>query len=233
MGGYPSIIYVKTTPFLNFSSGRVEDWVCPKPTEDEKEYASEKWGHLVRDSDSDYEKAKLLAKSLMHDLWPHSGTPSDAMKVPAFQQYERMVSGQDKGFCSNFAAIFVCACNSLGITARRIHMQKVASLSDKYRIQMESMHSTTEIFDGRLNQWIWLDLRFYALGAYLGEEGPLNTAEFFLFLNQEERRKRLRLLIYDLKTKSVTPLPLDKCPKQAFGCYEGWNTEFHYSKFSR
>ena len=230
MAGYPNIIMVGSSPILNFSSGTVDDWVCPKPTVQERAYASRKWGALIKDADSDYEKAKRLATSLMDDLWPHNGFPSDEMKVPPFEQYERMLSGKDKGFCSNFAEIFVCACNALGVPARRVHMESVHSASDKCRIQIESMHSTTEVFDGQSNQWVWMDLRFYALGAYLGEEGPLNLAELHFFLDQPARRKRLRLHIYHIEDKSEEILPLDECPKKTFGCFEGWDTEFHYTR---
>ncbi len=92
---------------------------------------------------------------------------------------------------------------------------------------MGGMHSTTEIFDDRLNQWIWIDHTYNVLGAYLGEEGPLNMAEFSLFLNQDERRKRLRVLFYNYKDKSEKLLSLDECPKK-FASLDGWDTEFHY-----
>ncbi|MCD6221866.1 transglutaminase domain-containing protein [bacterium] len=231
MKNCPNIIIVESSPPLNFLSSSVEDWISYIPTEEEKKYALRKWGNLIRGINSEYQKAKVLAKSLMDDLWPHDGMPSDEMtKLSPFEQYERMVTGKDKGFCSQFASIFVCACNCLGISARRIHTEQIHSTSNKCRIQLGEMHGTTEIFDNGLNQWIWMDLRYYALGAYLGKEGPLNMVEFHLFLNQQERRKRLKLLIYDLETKSEKMLPLNKCPKRNFSCYEGWDKEFHYSK---
>lgn len=232
MSGYPNICYFNTGPyFINFPAVRVEDWIYPKPTEQEKEFALKKWGHLVEGLDSDYEKAKVLAKALMEDLWPHNGFPTDAMNVPPFEQYERMISGKDKGFCSNFAAIFVRACNCFGVPARGIHMRKIHSVTDKCRIQRGGLHGSTEIFDKEMNQWIWMDLMFYVLGAYLGEQGPLNVAEFHLFLNQPARKKALRLNFYDYeKTKTEMTLPLAECPKNSFGSFEGWETEFHYRK---
>ena len=226
--GYPNWITVKTYPFLNFKpSCTVENWIYKTPRSQERRFADEKWGNLIKNAESNYEKAKLLAKTLMDDLKPHVGVPSDAMKVPPFEQYERMISGKDKGFCTNFANIFIHACNSLGIPARRIHLEKVHSRSDKFSIRMGGMHSTTEIFDDRLNQWIWIDHTYNVLGAYLGEEGPLNMAEFSLFLNQDERRKRLRVLFYNYKDKSEKLLSLDECPKK-FASLDGWDTEFHY-----
>ncbi len=229
--GYPNVILMDSKPVLNFHAGEVEDWYGLEPTKEERQFASEKWGALIRDAETDYEKAKVLIKSLMDDLWPHNGNPSDEQeKARPFEQYKRMVSGKDKGWCTNFAVIFVHACNCLGITARRIHMQQVHSSSDKCRIQRGSLHSTTEIFDRQLNHWVWMDISFYALGAYLGEEGPLNMAELHLFLNQPARRERLRFHIYNLDDKSDKILPLEECPKKTFGCWEGWDFEFHYSK---
>jgi len=226
--GYPNWITIKTYPFLDFTpSCTVENWIYKIPTSRERRFAEQKWGDLIKDTDSNYEKAKLLAKALMDDLKPHIGVPSDAMKVPPFEQYERMISGKDKGFCTNLANIYIHACNSLGIPARRIHLEKVHSRSDKFSVRMGGMHSTTEIFDEKLNQWIWIDQTYNVLGAYLGQEGPLNMAEFSLFLNQDERRKRLRVLYYSYKDKSERLLSLDECPKR-FASLDGWNTEFHY-----
>jgi hypothetical protein len=226
--GYPNWITVKTHPFVDFTPAcTVENWIYKTPTSQEKRFAEQKWGDLIKGADSNYEKAKLLAQTLMDDLKPHIGVPSDAMKVPPFEQYKMMVAGKDKGFCTNQANIFVHACNSLGIPARRIHLEKVHSRSDKFSVRMGGMHSTTEIFDEKLNQWIWIDQTYNVLGAYLGQEGPLNMAEFSLFLNQDTRRKRLRVLYYKYRDKSEKFLSLDECPKR-FASLDGWDTEFHY-----
>lgn len=227
--GYPNWITVKTYPYLEFSSCcAIENWIYKRATDEEKKYAKEKWGKLIEGAETDYEKAKLLAKKLMDDLKAHIGVPSDAMKAPPFVQYERMVSGKDKGFCTNLAKIFIHACNSFGIPTRRIHLEKVHSRGEKFSVRMGGMHSTTEIFDEKLNQWVWIDLTYNVLGAYLGEEGPLNAVEFALFLNQAERRKRLRVLYYNYKDKSAKLMPADECPKKEFASLDGWDTEFHY-----
>jgi len=226
--GYPNWITIKSYPFINFSPMySIENWIYKKPTSDEINYAEAKWKELIKYVDSDYEKAVLLGKALLDDLKPHVGVPSDSMKIPPFEQYERMISGKDKGFCTNFAHIFIHACNSLGIPARRIHLEKVHSRSEKSSIRMGGMHSTIEIFDEQLNQWVWFDINSNALGAYLGQVGPLSMVEFCLFLNQKERRKSLRLLIYDHKEKTEKLLPLSECPNK-YASFDGWDTEFHY-----
>lgn len=228
---YPDIVIMGSDPILNFHIGEVEDWGFPESTPEEVEFAAKKWGALIKDAQTGYEKAKLLIKSLMDDLWPHNGNPSDEQEASRpFMQYERMVSGEDKGWCTNFATIFVHACNCLGIPARLVGMGQIHSLTDKCKIQRGGCHSTSEIFDDASNQWVWMDISFYALGAYLGEEGPLNMAEFHFFLNQPARRKRLKLHIYNLDDKSDKILPLDECPKKTFDCWEGWDREFHYGK---
>ncbi len=227
--GYPNWITVKTYPYLDFTSCcSVENWIYKRPTAEEKKFAEAKWGKLVEGAGTNHEKAKLIAKSLMDDLKPHIGVPSDAMKAPAFVQYERMVSGKDKGFCTNLAKIFIQACNSLGIPTRRIHLEKVHSRGEKYSVRMGGMHSTTEIFDEKLNQWVWMDLTYNVLGAYLGEEGPLNAMEFGLFLSQAGRGERLRVVYYDYKDQSARLMPANECPKKEFSSLVGWDTEFHY-----
>ncbi|MDY7009916.1 MAG: transglutaminase domain-containing protein [Planctomycetota bacterium] len=228
---YPNILIMDSSPILNFHIGGVEDWDLAEPAPEELEFAAKKWKPLIEGAKTGYEKAKLLIKSLMDDLWPHNGNPSDEQEASKpFVQYERMVSGKDKGWCTNFATIFVHACNCLGIPARLVGMGQIHSLTDKCRIQRGGCHSTCEIFDDKSNQWIWMDISFYALGAYLGKEGPLNMAEFHFFLNQPARRKRLKLHIYNLDDKSDKILPLEKCPKTTFDYWEGWDREFHYGK---
>jgi len=242
MTGHPHIISIRTKPILNIRTGAISDWIVKKPTPKEKEFALKKWGKLIERGKTNYEKSKILAKSLMHDLWPHSGFPSDAMKVSPFKQYfkqyERMVSGKDTGYCSNFSAIFACACNALGIPARSCGLSEIYFNRDnsikceKMNIQVQGgiCHGTTEIFDEGLNQWIWLDLRYYSLGAWLGNVGPLTLAEFQMFINQAQRRKKLKLLIYDMEKKTEKMMPLVKSPRQEFECFYGWDRKLWYYK---
>jgi hypothetical protein len=226
--GYPNWITIKTEPYLNFTTDyAVDNWIYSTPIESDVEFARDKWGDLIKNAKSNHEKAKLIAKSLMDDLKPHIGVPSDAMKVPPFQQYERMVSGQDRGFCTNLANIFIHACNSLGIPARRIHLEKIHYKSDKFSIRMGGMHSTTEIFDDQLNQWVWMDLTYNVLAAYLGDVGPLNAAEFSMFLNNPQRRNSMKVLYYKHKENSEELMPLDRCPEK-FASLDGRDTELYY-----
>jgi len=230
--GYPNWITVKTEPYINFASKyRVKDWVYIQPTKEEIEFANFKWGSLIDENKSNYENAKEIAKSVLNDLSSQIGTPSDSMKVRPFVQYERMIERKDKGFCSNFAHIFIHACNSLGIPARRIHLQKIHSKTkdlNKISVRMGGMHSTVEIFDDSLDQWILMDYYSNSLGFYLGEEGPLNVIEFSLFLNETARRKNLRIHYYNPKTKEEKMIPISENPRTTYGSFNGKDTEFHY-----
>jgi hypothetical protein len=230
--GYPNWVTVKTNPYINFiPKYKVEDWIYKNPKKEEITFARSKWGKLIQEVESNYEKAKILAKTLLDDLIPHIGTPSDSMYTNPFVQYERMVSGRDKGFCSNFAHIFIQACNSFGIPARRIHLQKVHSKSenpDELSVRMDGMHSTVEIFDNKLNQWILMDYYSNALGFYLDNLGPLNAIEFGLFLNKPDRKKYLKILYYNRKTKEEKMIPISENPKTQYASFDGKDTEYHF-----
>jgi len=141
---------ITSQPRLNIGTGSIDDWVISKPTQEERNFASRKWGKLLAQAKTNYDKAKILSKTLMHDLWPHDGFPSAAMSVPPFKQYERMVSGKDKGYCGTFTNIFVCACNALGIPARHVGLREIYLKKCKnMHIQMQggSCHGVPEIFD--------------------------------------------------------------------------------------
>lgn len=198
-------------------------------TASERAFARDRWGSLLAGVAQDYERAQILSRSLAGDLQAHSGIPSDEMmRAPPFRQYEMMLAGQGQGYCENWAVIFVHACRALNIQARTIWLAEQVCETPGLIVQMGSCHLTTEIFDAGLNQWIWIDNRFSALGAYLGEEGPLSLAEFCLFLNQPQRRARLRLAVHRPDEPVARRLPLDQCPKQDFDCFEGWQRSLRY-----
>ena len=218
-------------PFLHLAPSSMDDWKFPVPTEDEIAFARDQWGSQVDPADGDYAKAKVIAKALMTDLWPHSGPPSPVMKtLQPFEQYQRMVAGEDQGFCTNFGAIFECTCKCFGVLARRIGMAEVPWVSHRLFVQSSPNHCTTEVFDRQANHWVLMDLRYDMLGAYLGEEGPLTLAEFVQFINQPARRKRLRLHTFDFETQSEQTIPLSESRRHTGASYEGWSRVFHYQK---
>ena len=231
----PGWVIVQETDLM-LTSSRVSDFILQHPDEEELAYAHETWGHLIADERSDYENACALARSIMDDLEPHRGIPSDEMKkLSAFGQYRRVVAGDDRLWCGNIAAIFSYACNALGIPARQIGMHwdsdKQPPEGAGYILRLAEGHGSTEIFDADRNQWIWVDLTFYALGVYLGEEGPINMAELYRFLNDPVRSKRLQVVVYDPKTKADLREPvLESSKRWAFVNYFKRDQRFYYSK---
>ncbi|HHE74031.1 MAG TPA: hypothetical protein ENL37_02950 [Desulfobacteraceae bacterium] len=230
MKNHPAYITVKNSPPVPLVTSGPEDFTKPVSSAD-KRFARKQWGHHISEHKSSYENAISLAKAIMHELWPHNGFPSDAMTgLRPFQQYKRMVSGKDFGFCSNFAMIFTCACNALSISTRQVNTGCIISITEKVNIQLGTQHASTEIFDDKTNQWIWLDLQFYALGVFLGKEGPLSMAELHLFLDNPVRRKRLRLKIYDMDTKTEKMIPLNKSSVKDWDYFEGASRSLSYTQ---
>ncbi len=208
-GGHGRVIIQNTD--LVMADSRVEDWIRIHPEPDEVDYARRKWGHLMVEDRSDYENACALARSLVDDLDPHRGIPSNAMDgLSPFEQYERVMADRDRLWCGNIAAIFAYACNGMGIPCRSVGMRHqyypLPEDGEGYEVLMAEGHSTTEIFSEGLNAWIWMDLTFYIWGAYLGEEGPLNLAEMYRCLNQPSRLGSLRIRTYDPSTGEETTL---------------------------
>jgi len=229
----PGWVIVQNTDIF-LSSSRVEDWILQYPTAKEKDYAQGKWRPLLADAESDYGSARALAKSIIDDLEPHRGIPSDKMgKLSPFEQYERVMAGEDHLWCGNIAAIFSYACNALGIPCRQIgmHYPWPPDPKEGYRVLLAEGHGTTEIFSESLNQWIWMDLTFYILGGYLGEEGPINMVELYKFLNDPNRVKGLCIVEYDSATKMENVVPLmESRKKQSLFNYFKRDQQFRYSK---
>jgi hypothetical protein len=227
----PSWIIVQNTD-LSVSSQSVEDWIIQKPTKEEREYAHETWGDILRSHASPHERAKALAKAIIDSLEAHRGIPSDRMQTTPFEQYRRAVSGVDHVWCGNFAQIFSYACNALGIPARSIGMSRLWSSGERYNLLMAEGHGTTEIFDSKLNSWVWIDLTFNILGAYLDGQGPINMAELHAYLNDTNRIKGLVLVEYDPKTRTEGTIPvLESAKRDALLNYFKRDQEFRYTRW--
>jgi transglutaminase-like putative cysteine protease len=193
----PNWVIVQNTD-LALARTVVEDWIVDLPPEEDRAYAQERWGNLVEGRRSEYEKAQALARSLITALKPHAGVPSDLMRTSApFQQFERAISGQDRVWCGNHAAIFSWACNALGVPARRIGMNHPYGSDGDHNLLLAEGHSTTEVFDETLNRWVWIDLTFSVLGVHLAENGPVNMAELVQLLNDGGRLQALTVVEFD------------------------------------
>lgn len=221
-------ISININPPLELFASSPDRWVKATPSYEEREFAMKHWGKVVSDSATDYDNAKALAKILCDELWPHTGCPIPEMQYyTPFEMYKTMMTGKSEGFCVQFAMIFVRACECFDIIARNMHMERPVHYGKDLNVFLQGMHSTSEVFDRALDRWIFMDLRFFCLGAYLGEEGPLSIGEFHLFMNQPHWRDRLRFQVYDMETNTEKRLPMNDCPRTNIDFYSGWNTVFH------
>lgn len=203
---------------LNFARSRPDDFILETPTEADITFATETWGHLLNPSQSPYEQARALATALVHELTPHRGTPSDVMDtLDPFDQYRRLIAGEDACWCANIATVFAHANNAFGIPTRFIIMRHQlfpppAPGKDGYEILMATGHTTNEVFDRQQGQWIWMDLTYNIWGAYLGEEGPLNMLELHSALNEPARFRQLEADLYDPETDTLSRIRVAEHP---------------------
>jgi hypothetical protein len=153
-------------------STQVEDWLIGEPTAADVSFAQATWGSAVSGLTSPLDIAQALGRSIIDQLEPHRGVPSDGMNTTPFQQYTRAVSGQDKVWCVNITAIFVWACRSFGVPARITGLGNVAYRGPSYNLETAEGHATAEVFDGNANRWVWMDPTMYHLGM-LGPGGRL------------------------------------------------------------
>lgn len=232
----PGYIIIQQTD-LALTTSRVEDWILHRPSPGDVDFARKTWGRLFSLSHSDYENACALAKSIMDDLEPHRGIPSDEMgKLAPFDQYRRVMAGKDRLWCGNIAGIFSCACNALGIPCRIIGMNRAGPSQPEGQggpvLLLAEGHGTTEIYSDKMNGWIWMDLTFCILGAYLKEDGPITMAELYSHLNDPNRVQSLRLSVYDPKTRTAKMSPLlESGQKGGLFNYFKRDQQFHYVRW--
>lgn len=199
----PTWVIIHTSD-LSLYLSRVEDWIVEEINEEDRQFIEKKWGYLVKQSESDYETACKIAKSLIDELEPHRGVPSDYMeKLSPLEQYKSAISGKGRVWCSNIASIFSYICNALDIPCRKIILghRIITDESSNIGVLIAEGHTTTEIFSKDLNQWIWIDPTCYILGAYLKDIGPLNLIETYMFVNNPARLKYLYIIEYDPSAK--------------------------------
>lgn len=113
---------------------------------------------------SDHDKAVEIMRYIREKLIDNLGTPSDAIsQLPPLEQFDAAVKGEGRLQCNNLVDIFVQFCAAYGIIARRINLwqggvwpaEKAQELG--YNLLTAGGHTTAEIFDCDLNQWVWMD----------------------------------------------------------------------------
>lgn len=180
-----------------FAYSAVEDWMVRPASTTEVAFAEATWGAVVAAETGPTAKAQALAKAIMTALEPSRGVPSDAMRAPPFEQYQRAVAGLDQVWCSNIAQIFSLACNALGIPSRILALARTQELGSEYDLLTAEGHNTTEIFDAERNAWVWIDATSYMLSMELPGIGLLNTVELQRALADPTRLPLLTVLEYD------------------------------------
>lgn len=229
----PGYIIIQQTD-LALTAGSVEDWISQKPSPADVEFARKTWGRAISATRPDYENARALARAIMDDLEPHQGIPSDQMgAISPFDQYRRAMAGTDHVWCGNIAVIFTCASNALGIPCRTIGMNRTGPANPAGpTLLLAEGHGTTEIFSESLNAWVWMDLTFGILGAYQRDEGPLTMAELYANLNDPNRVKGLRIVVYDPKAKAdKTQSAMDSDKKDSLFNYFKRDQQFRYTRW--
>jgi hypothetical protein len=225
---------------MSIGGNPIRNVVLQEPTKEERRFARRRWADVVGRGVPDYEAAARLARSILTDLEPHRGVPSDAMgDLMPFEQYERVMAGKDEVFCRNIAAIFSYACNALGIPCRTIGMMLPEPVQEEsgrtdYDLSFAATHVTAEIFSKRLNQWVWIDPFLRVLGAQLGNEGLVDTIEFQMLLNNPNRVRNLRVTVYDPKTDCLQTLPVTQTDlyRDLVNYYRKDQHFFYYSRTS-
>ncbi len=227
-GGYRNrdIVKVTSEPPLSFGTNKPEQWKSFRPNAAEAAIAQKQWGHVVQGIRSDYEKAKRISKTLIRELRGSGGLPGAFIyDLPTFEKYEAIRSGRSKFACAQYSEIFSKVCHAFGVV-NRWGFNNDNLGSEDVLIELGSSHLVTEIFDRDLNQWVYLDGHAQTLGAYIGDVGPLTLHEFFLFINQPNRRPHLNVVIYDPEKDTETTVPVDQSGK-AYLSYRGWTKGFH------
>jgi hypothetical protein len=201
-------IHIRETD-MEMATSPVEDWILDEPDSEAIAFAQKTWGHLIDPAKTPWANARALAQAIVHDLTPHRGTPSNVMDgLDPFAQYRRLIAGEDHCWCANISEIFSYASNAFGIPTRFIIMRHQlypppADGINGVEILMATGHTTNEVFDAATGAWIWMDLTYNTLGAWLGDHGPLNMLEFHRFLNQPRDLPHLQVDVYDPDTDSV------------------------------
>jgi hypothetical protein len=188
------------------ANGHVRDWIVDQPTEDDVAFAQKVWGATVAAESTPVDRARALAEAIIDALDPYRGIPSDWMQDAApFDQYRRVVAGQDHVWCDNFAKIFVRAAICLGIPARMVELPgRKANDAANLDVLWADGHTTTEIFDEMQNRWVWTDLTLSILGATMTGDAPLTVATLHRYLADPTPRAAIVLEQYDPKTHAST-----------------------------
>lgn len=203
-------LFVRKTEvgFLGIPPG---DFVPAPLQEDEKDFLRNEFGSKLKNSASESEKIKILAKEVIDLLEPYRGIPGVAMDtLSAVKQLMRLKLNKEKVYCGNIADIFLGACLSFDIPARKIGLGNTYDDSTDPSIFHSDYHSTVEVFDKETGDWRLLDLSFYLLEVKMKNGKALNFVDFFYLLNSPEERSKMIVSEYDVRQKKVSVVKISR-----------------------
>jgi hypothetical protein len=179
-------------------------------------FARETWGGLRTAPMSDIALAQAIERDIILRLEPHRGIPSDVMNTSSPRvQFERAMSGRDRVWCGNLAAIFRFACASLGLDVRVIHTGAEYLPAGRHVkfLSLES-HGTVEVFSRETKTWFWIDPTGYVLEATI-DGAPLTLLQIVEGLGTP-LEDRIMIATFDAKKNERVELPLAQSPAAAF-----------------
>jgi hypothetical protein len=221
---------------LSIAYSRAADWIVNDPSEEDRAYAQERWGHLIEPGASRWEHTQAVTCSLIRDFATVRGTPSDVMNgLHPFRQYERLLAGEDRCWCANICEITCHALNSLDIPARLIRMRHTYHNAAEgvpgrdFELLLAGGHTVVEVYDATSGQWMFFDPTAQRLGVRDAAGHYLNFFEVHLQVNQPHRAAGLTLDAYDAEADTLSVEKFADSPKRPnFTHYAKREQRFYY-----
>jgi len=124
---------------------------------------------VIKDAKTQLEKIVLINDWAHHQIClGYQGMPIKPFPLNIFIQLDYLRTGESKGWCGSYVAIFVQACLSAGIPARSICLRKQIAI---YR----DMHNVADAWDSDHKKWVCVDPSFNI--HYMRKGKPLNVLE--------------------------------------------------------
>lgn len=186
-------------PFVKYN---LKDYLLFNPSSDDRAFAVNEWGDVISADKGSLTNANNLQLAIIRKLNRLQGFPSDSMSVSPFKQYQRVIEGRDKIWCTNWSDIFAYAAACFDIPVRRVGLMNIYNDQVNPIIVVAEGHSVLEVFDNQSENWVTIDLMYGLLNAhYKGK--PLNTQDLKLMINSKVFFKGIRGLEFDSITNNV------------------------------
>lgn len=203
-------LFIRKTD-VGFLGILTNDFIPPAPPEDEKEFLRNEFGNKLKSAVSESEKIKILAEEVINMLEPYRGIPGNAMDtLSAVKQLMRLKQNNEKVYCGNIADIFLNACLSFDIPARKVGLGNTWDDVSNPSIFHSDHHSTVEVFNKDEGDWRLVDLSFYLLEVNMETEEALNFVDFFYLFNSPGERNKMTVSEYDVQQKKINVVKISE-----------------------